>query len=89
MATAIYTKYLGPTTHRGSRVKAWVARSKDYPQAKVTLEWNPELDSLGNHQLAMRKLALSLGWQGDWVAGDCDRTYVWVRISYPFITPVK
>lgn len=88
MATAIYTKYLGPTNYRGARVKAWLARTNGQSRS-ITMEWNHELDSFGNHQLVMRKLAIAMGWQGDWVSGDCNKAYVWVRINYPFITPVK
>jgi len=53
---AITTKYLGPTDHRGSRIKATTeAGSKTY-------DWDAELGVEDNHRKAALRLALHLGW---------------------------
>jgi hypothetical protein len=60
---AIVTKFLGPTDHRGSRVKATCqARS-------LTLSWDHRLNPSGNHLAAAKTLALNLGWGGRWIEG--------------------
>lgn len=53
---AIETKFLGPTDHRGPRVKATAAAGS------VTVEWDHALGPVDNHAAAARKLATDLGW---------------------------
>ena len=55
---AIITKYLGPTDHRGSRVKATCQAGS------LTLEWDDTLDLDANHRVAAIALAEKLGWTG-------------------------
>jgi len=43
----VITKYLGPTNHRGSRVKATSGAGRT-----VTVSWDSELDSHDNHAAA-------------------------------------
>lgn len=50
--TAILTKYLGPTNHRGSRVKATLPSGKS-----LTLGWDCALNSEENHELAAKAIA--------------------------------
>jgi hypothetical protein len=53
---AIVTKYIGPTNHRGARVKATC-------QAKsIIVNWSDALDIDENHLKAATALAWSLGW---------------------------
>jgi|DEB0MinimDraft_6_1074348.scaffolds.fasta_scaffold03138_7 hypothetical protein len=62
----ITTKYLGPTNHRGSRVKA-VCSAKS-----ITIDWNHSLNSDENHWNAAEQLIRDLSWHNNvsqWVAG--------------------
>lgn len=56
---AIITKYLGPTNHRSSRVKATCDAKS------MTVSWDHSLNSDENHDVAARMLAERLGWTGD------------------------
>ncbi len=56
---AIVTKFLGPTNHRGSRVKATLSGEKS---VSVTMPWCSGLNSDRNHAHAAEKLAEQLGW---------------------------
>ena len=63
MYQAIETKYLGPTDHRGSRVRA------KCQAGSVTLSWDHALDTVANHAAAARALIRKLGWDNrDWYA---------------------
>lgn len=53
---AIVTKYLGPTNHRGSRIKV-----KAYAGSK-TYAWDHALDTNENHTKAAYAYATELGW---------------------------
>jgi hypothetical protein len=74
---AIQTKYLGPTTYRGGRIKATC-------QAKsVTLPWDYNVGVDENHRSAADRLRVKLGWgtetHGDTHSGVlADGTYVHV-----------
>jgi hypothetical protein len=75
MRQAIVTKYLGPTNHRGGRVKA----TADYGSAIV--EWNHELNSFENHQAAVEAFCNKFGFPTyGYVAGSFDKGYAWVRV---------
>lgn len=56
MRQAIITKYLGPTNHRGSRIKV-----KAYAGSK-TYAWDYSLDVNENHTKAAVTFAEELGW---------------------------
>jgi hypothetical protein len=60
---AIETKYIGPTDHRGARVKA------SAEAGSVTVPWDHALSSEANHDAAARALILKYGWHGTWVRG--------------------
>lgn len=60
---AITTKYLPPTNHRGSRIKATCAAGS------VTVPWSHELNVEENHTEAAGALAIRLGWRGEWLGG--------------------
>jgi len=59
----IVTRYLGPTNHRGSRVKGTHQRDSEVTW-QATLDWDQSLDSTANHQLAAEQLL------GKWVTSD-------------------
>jgi hypothetical protein len=59
MRQAITTKYLGPTNHRGGRVKA------KCEAGTLTVEWEHAIGSEENHTRAAEALASKLGWIGD------------------------
>ncbi len=56
MRQAIVTKYLGPTDHRGSRIKATCDAKT------LTFPWCDALGLSENHEKAATALAWSLGW---------------------------
>ena len=60
---AIVTKYLGPTNHRGSRVKATCEAGS------LTMGWSHDLDVAENHSRVAVALATKLGWAGLWTLG--------------------
>lgn len=61
MRQAIVTKYLGPTNHRGSRIKATCEAGS------ITVPYDHALSGEGNHCAAAHALIRQLGW-GDGVA---------------------
>lgn len=60
MRQAITTRYLGPTDHRGSRVKA------SCQALSVTQSWDDALSVDANHLAAAKSLATKLRWLGEW-----------------------
>lgn len=77
---AIETRYIGPTDHRGARVKALAEAGT------VTVPWDDGLDSVDNHNAAARALVVKLGWADrTWYRGAVPkaRGYVYV-CSYRF-----
>lgn len=63
MRQAITTKYLGPTNHRGARIKA------SAQAGSVTVSWDHSMSPQQNHVEAARALALVYGWDGVWIGG--------------------
>lgn len=59
----IVTRYLGPTNHRGSRVKATHQRDSEITW-RATIEWDHSLNAEANHQLAAEQLL------SKWVTSD-------------------
>jgi len=53
---AIVTKYLGPTNHRGSRIKA------KCQSGSITVSWDSNLHINENHTAAATALAQKMGW---------------------------
>jgi hypothetical protein len=56
---AIQTKFLGPTNHRGSRIKATCEAGS------ITVPWDHGADIDANHGYVAMMLAQKLGWTGD------------------------
>lgn len=81
---AIQTKFIGPTNHRGSRVKAF---SEAFPRG-VTVGWDygagndtGRSDVEANHDEAARAFIVSKGWHGVWARGATRDGYVYVCLS--------
>lgn len=74
---AIVTKFIGPTNHRGSRIKATAAAGS------ITVNWNYAHDVALNHALAAQALASRNNWHGVWVSGGLpnDAGDVFVIVS--------
>ena len=77
------TKYLGPTNHKGARIKATASNGM-----AVTIPYPYEESDTGKHIQAVRKLAAKLKWTGSMVGGHTARGMVWVFTdkSSPVIT---
>ncbi len=76
MSVAILTKYLGPTNHRGSRVKAYTESG-----LKITVSWDHALNVEMNHRAAAHALANKMGWHGNWAGGAIEHGYAYVNAS--------
>ena len=61
---AIETKYLGPSGHRGSRIKA-----TDHDGNAVTIGYPHELSGMACHRKAADALCEKMGWKGDLIGG--------------------
>lgn len=55
----ILTKYIGPTSYKSSRVKAYASVDK---QISVTLNWNSGANTFDNHYAAALALCIKQGW---------------------------
>lgn len=63
MRQAIVTKFLGPTNHRGARVKAMASAGS------VVVSWDYAEGIDANHARAAKALADKFGWGGSWAGG--------------------
>lgn len=73
---AIVTKYLGPTDHRGARIKA------RWDGGFILVPWDHALDVYGNHRMAAHTLQKKLQWDG-WYEGGLlpgSMGYAWVYV---------
>lgn len=79
MFQAITTKFLGPTNHRGSRVKA---RAQ---VGSITIPWDYALSVDDNHKAAALALALKWEWSGQWIGGSTytNEGHTFVRFVCP------
>ncbi len=83
MRQAIQTKYLGPTNHRGGRIKATCEAGS------VTISWDHALGPVENHTAACTALVEKLGWDGnghggEWVAG-CLPSWGYAFVWAPYL----
>lgn len=76
---AIFTKYIGPSNVKGSRVKAY-CMVKRVINGSVILEWDSGLSAEENHARAAKALAIKCAWFGNWYQGDAGDEYVFVRV---------
>jgi len=78
----IITKYLGPTNHRGSRIKARQSASYAGTPKSITIGWDYSLSTEHNHKAAAIAFAAKMGWHGEWVGGSGGgESYVFVNAS--------
>lgn len=61
---ALSTRYLGPTDHRGARVKVSAERGS------VVVPWDDALDTAANHCRAALRALERWEWSGRWVGGS-------------------
>jgi len=67
MATAIHTKYFGPGSRRGARIKAHCkGGTGDFA---LTVDYPHELPQDEKHASAAKALAARLNWAGLWIVG--------------------
>jgi hypothetical protein len=72
---AIITKYIGPTNHRGARIKAIAAAGN------VTVPYEYGTDTDGAHRVAAVAFCEKFDWTFDHIAGDLpDGSLAWVKI---------
>jgi hypothetical protein len=81
----IITKYLGSTSHRGSRIKA-MQSSKGFNGERaysITRPYDYSLDVDENHTKVAKEFADQMGWSGNWISGSIDNHsgYVFVNSS--------
>lgn len=72
MRQAIVTKYIGPTNHRGARIKATASAGS------ITVPYAYELEIQAAHEAAARALADKFGWVGNMVGGGTLDGYCFV-----------
>jgi hypothetical protein len=70
---AIFTKYVGPTNYKGSRIIA-----SDEDGNKVTISYPYELSGEAVHRKAADALCSKMGWTGNLTGGSSKRGYVFV-----------
>lgn len=82
---AIQTKYLGPTDHKGSRVKAWFGDSDN--SMSVTLQWDDGLHRDDNYRAAAEELRRRMVAAGRWggAHATCPLIMACVRDGYVFV----
>ena len=82
---AIETKYLGPTNHRGSRVRARFGESG--AGMSVTLSWDDALNLDNNCRKAAEELRRRMVAEGRWggAHATCPLIMACVRDGYVFV----
>lgn len=73
--TAIHTKYLGPTDHRGARI---LATKAERAGVRVTIGYDSALSATQNHIAGARALCDKLGWKGRLIGGHDTKGMVFV-----------
>ena len=56
----IETRYYGPTTHRGARIRAWLFDDSGDKAGTVTLSYDYARSPVENHRLTARFLAVDV-----------------------------
>lgn len=74
MRQAIETKYIGPTNHRGARIKATSGSG-----LTVTVEWNYAANPEENHLVAAKILCAKYGWSADLIGGSTIKGFCFVQ----------
>lgn len=74
MRQAIETKYIAPTNHKGTRVKAVTGSG-----LTLTVGWDYALSDVENHRAAAVKLCEKLKWPTDLIGGSTVKGFVFVQ----------
>ena len=78
---AIVTKFIGPTNHKGARIKA----SAQANSVTVSYEYGADGQD-GAHDLAAKALIREMGWFGTWIRGatpdGCGNVYVCLKLAH-------
>lgn len=74
MKQAIETKVLGPTNHRGSRVKAMAGGV-----LSVTVAWDYSVSPEVNHECAAKLLCEKYNWSTNLIGGATAKGFVFVQ----------
>ena len=79
---AIRTKYFGPGSRLGSRIKA-IDSGEAFSERDrcLYLSWDDALNSEENHMAAARALIQKFGWKGTWHGGSLGTSMVWVCVT--------
>lgn len=72
----IQTKYFGPTSYRGSRIKAF-----DCDNNSITISYPYELSGEDVHRKAAETLRDKMGWKGELLGGSLRDGYVFVFMA--------
>jgi hypothetical protein len=80
----IFTKYIGPSNTRGSRVKAY-----DEDGNQATVSYNQAVDDEEAHIEAVRALCDKMNWHGPMVSGGTKQGFVFVFLEYRPGVPVE
>ena len=72
---AIETRYIGPTNHRGARIKATC------DAGSLTVPWDYSLGTCANHRKAASALLAKLEWSGTYACGSVGDRYVHVWVG--------
>jgi len=73
---AILTKYIGPTLHRGSRIKAY-----DEDGNSITIPFDYGLNQGQRHKKAAIALCKKMGWAGEMVGGGIKNGYAFCFVD--------
>lgn len=73
----IKTRYLCPTNHKGSRIKATASNGES-----LTIPYDYAINEEAVHAKAALELAARLGWSAEYAAGAGDDGYVFVPVTY-------
>ena len=71
---SIFTKYVGPSNVRGSRIIATASGNA----GKTTVSYNDDLPRDEAHAEAVKALCAKLGWRGAMIGSDTKDGMVWV-----------
>ena len=81
---AIQTKFLGPTDHRGDRIKATAMDSySDGGRKSITVPYDYGIPTATQHRQAAEALLplLNIGEEVELIEGGCQRGYVYIPVS--------
>lgn len=81
---AIRTKFLGPTNHRGDRIKATAMQNySDERRVSITVPYDYGIATATQHRQAAERLLplLNISEDVELIEGGCQRGYVYIPVS--------